>query len=376
MELVFLIFVIVVLAIVFKLAHVKAADEAWPEAARTLGLESSESGFLKPRRLEGDVRSLHVRVDTVRRGSGNSRRTYTRYRVAYPDLQLGLKLKKEGVLARVAGVLGAQDLELGDPEFDPHVVVKAGDPDAVRAFLTPARRREVVRVLEKRPGLVIEDRELEYLRRGLERNATELVGTVEELVGLGLLLGEERTRDPRAVEVEPQVEEPPPAEEPSHDEESHDAPLQDEEAPPDTQREEPAPGPEAEERVPGDEPADAAAVTARLFSGGSTGSEVRDRFEAELAGKRVRWRGRLERASKYYSDTVFGAGPGTRAVLLLAEVEEPPYGRREVHATLQLPEGTEATLRGRRGEELAFEGRLVHCDGFLRTLFVADARLV
>jgi hypothetical protein len=115
-------------------------------------------------------------------------------------------------------------------------------------------------------------------------------------------------------------------------------------------------------------------VAEALFAPGVTSSEADRRFEERYRGKPVAWSGRIQRVETYSRDDDFGEGPGVRAVLLVHEITGESWGGREVRAVLQLaPEHEE--LRARRGGTIAFRGRLVACDGFLRELRVADGAL-
>ena len=138
------------------------------------------------------------------------------------------------------------------------------------------------------------------------------------------------------------------------------------------------PGPPEAPADPGGEAPDAdpAAAAEALFAPGLMSFDTARVFEERYEGRTLQWSGTLKRARSYASDMVFGPGPGTRAVLLVHVLEQEGYGSREVRAVLQLPPEAEGELADRSGEELAFEGRLVSCDAFMRNLFVAEARFV
>lgn len=52
----------------------------------------------------------------------------------------------EGPVSKIAKLFGAQDITLGDPDFDPKFMVKATNPDVARNLLTPAIRSQMLAV--------------------------------------------------------------------------------------------------------------------------------------------------------------------------------------------------------------------------------------
>ena len=64
-----------------------------------------------------------------------------------------------------------------------------------------------------------------------------------------------------------------------------------------------------------------------------------------------------------------------RATLVVREHSTAAFGVRSVQAVLQLDPEEEAWLQDRVGETLAFVGRIVHCDPYLRNLVIAEAKI-
>jgi len=103
--------------------------------------------------------------------------------------------------------------------------------------------------------------------------------------------------------------------------------------------------------------------------------DVKALFAKTYDGSGITWTGRLKNVRHMYSDTVFGDRPGTRAELVIAKVSAGMFGARDVVAIVHLPEGAEAVLRSRVGEDVSFSGRLTGLDPFMREVFVADGVL-
>ena len=195
-----LFFIVILVAVSMIVAAVVRSTgntaRAWSIAARNLGLSYTPGGLFGSRRIKGRIDGFRVEVDTYTRRSGSrSGPSYTRFVVFYPrSLGLGLRLTKEGFVAGVTRLFGAQDVESGDRSFDSEVLVKGSDPARVRQFLTPARRVRVRRFLLGHPGARIDDagvrtrlsgvihssRRLESIMRSLLRIAWHLTGDREE----------------------------------------------------------------------------------------------------------------------------------------------------------------------------------------------------
>jgi hypothetical protein len=75
-----------------------------------------------------------------------------------PPLELGLRVYREGFLSRMGKLLGFQDVQLGHPELDRLVMVKATDESAVRRLLgTPTAQTALLTLFEGWPKAVVND---------------------------------------------------------------------------------------------------------------------------------------------------------------------------------------------------------------------------
>jgi hypothetical protein len=176
-------------------------------------------------------------------------------------------------------------------------------------------------------------------------------------------------RPPEELEPEPEPERSAPV------------PVTEPEAVPVPERE-PVPEHEHEPEEASPDPADADEhplsvddVCEDLFHEGLNTITSNQLFEEHYAGRRIEWSGRLERVESYYSDYVFGSGPGTKVLLVVSESEEGSYSSDRVEVMLQLPEGLEQSLQGRLGETLAFHGDLLRLEGYSRRIHVAAGEL-
>ena len=367
MQLLPLLVIVAGVVIALAMRNTRKVDQAWNRAAARLGLRFSPSSLFRSRSLAGRRGGYTVGVGTVSRGSGNTSKRFTRYRVGYPTLGLGLRIQRQGPLAGVAKAFGAQDIEVRNDSFDARALVKGGDPDRVRAFLTPVRAARIELTLGRYSHCSLTDSSITAERRGTESDAGKLVATIRDLCEVAdVLAGTTTEEEP----LEPFPEWEPPAEAP-------DVPA---EIPPDDGALETAtPGPEETEPTPQvDEPPpleDPAEICDELFRAGRMSTEISGDFDGRLAGRRVRWSGKLARIERFSSDLVFQGGPGAKARIELHEVADDSWGAKLVHAVVQLPRDVGDALAGQRGETISFEGRLVRCDPFMRLLFVAEGSL-
>ena len=413
-------------------AYGKRADAAWEEVGKKRGLRYHREGLSK-RRLTGKIEGFPVRVECFRKSRGKHSSTHTVYTLRYPHQGLGFTLKRAGALLGVARFLGVRDVRVGDPEFDAEVLVKGERAREIREYLTKARRDRIRRLFSLYRGAVVRDGEIEWSQHRLATSAEQMATVLDRFVRLARFLSTEVPESPvespdipllplAAVPlvvggVAAAPPEPPPLPEPepeipmeplpepdvsfpTEEEIEADAGLESEEEiapqemlepeavlPPEEEIEptvesdaaiesEVEPEPEIEpERE--EEPASALGsaveverICEDLFAGGRMGSEVNRIFEERYRDHPVRWSGTLERIDDFYSDRIFGSQPGSKAILLIHELTDATMGALSIRAVLRLTRESADPLRSRTAEPFSFEGRLVHCDPYMRQLFV------
>ncbi|MDH3538630.1 MAG: hypothetical protein OEP52_01430 [Acidimicrobiia bacterium] len=352
--------------------------------------------------MTGVIRGLTVTIDTHQ----SNDTTFTRYRVHYPPLGLGLKAKRQHALSRLGTLLGFQDIEVGDSVFDEAIVLKGDYPEQVVAFLTPSRRLAISGLIEHFGGTTITDTAISYSKRGLVTDADELVSTMQRFLAVAQeLRGTDRVTaeaaDRRlagdigeALEI---LEQAPPSGDPFidfarkqqageiryargdsqgardvFDELKHQAPADPEIDAWTRPRVAGTRSRQPEAAAEGTAPA-AATVAEHLFRKENYSFDTMEIFEAEYEGKTVSWSGELKRLRRFDHDRDFGDGPGVKAVFAIAVLGTDLYAGREVDAIVRLPHGTEHALE--IGSSYSFTGTLSRCDPAMRNLFVTDATL-
>lgn len=391
--------------------HGKRVEAAWTDTANKLGLRYEPGGFLAGgRQISGNLNGQFVVVDTISRGSGNSRTTYTRFRVRYPNaLGLGLRLTREGFFSGIGKFFGMQDIEVGDQAFDDQVMIKGSDPAAIVQFLTPGRRGLIVRALNSFQGLVIGDERIIWERAGTLTDANQITSTVQRLVTTANHMVDSPSEGPfeRAATAHEQGRldearkalEDVPAEDPGHvdarrmetellvanQQWKEAAPVvaelralepEDEEV---TELEglvfehaEPVRNLEIEDE--GDPQIEELSQTAKqvcadLFDSERTTIDTSRRFEKLYQNKRTTWTGTLERIDRHTFDIIFGE-EGPVAVFSVYEIPEGFNKGQTVNALLQIDD-VEA-IESKIGEQMELTGTLIRCDAFMRNLYLAE----
>ncbi len=406
------IMVIAAIAIPLSIKSAQKTDESWSAAASRLGLVFKKAGFLQSRRIEGRIDDYPVLVDTYTVQSGkNSRTTYTRFRLNYPSIGLGLKLAEEGFFAGVTKFFGAQDINVGDAGFDQAVLVKGHHPDRVIDFLTAARRMRIQRFFSAHRGATIDDHGITWSTSGLIREPERLVQVVREVVRLGSHLTTDQKDRTLQVALEAQddgrTEEAIQMLRENREQVSDgNGPIDPDEgmlegellyltdradearevfaqirteAPDDPEILEWADGltdpvgRRGGEEVAGEQPVtdlDQETVCKQLFESGLTSYRITRTFEERFAGKTVQWSGTLRRVDPYTVDLVFDGGPGCRAMIAVHTIASTGYGDQVVTAIVRYPRDSLQVLAAREGETLSFSGELKKIDALMRNIYV------
>jgi len=118
------------------------AREKMPEFFRKMA-ERPARGFLC---VAGEAEGVEVSIFLESSGGGRSKTTYTVIRADYPKpLPFEMRVGSEGALTRLGKALfELRDVEIGDPEFDRAVRVKAADEAGAKAALGKPGARDAV----------------------------------------------------------------------------------------------------------------------------------------------------------------------------------------------------------------------------------------
>ncbi len=110
-----------------------------------------------PWRMEGTRKGVRVSVYRETRSSGKSSRTYVVAKAFYPaPLPFKFRAAREGTMAKIGKTLfGLRDVQIGDPDFDPKVRIRAEDEAAAASlFFREAAASSFLALLERFPDAV------------------------------------------------------------------------------------------------------------------------------------------------------------------------------------------------------------------------------
>ena len=409
-----LMFVVIFAALLF-FVHVSIHQErsrSWQRMARRLKL------MLKANHVSGQVKITGafegLRVEVVKKGSQESPlKSSTRYRLSYPDLNLGMQIRRRGefspLLLFSAQQTGGEGAPLGKG-----ILVECRRQDEMKRFLTPLRRVRLRRVFAACPECRLTDKGIELETQGMEKSALRMEAIVRLLARLGNAFGGrsqlsslllqvlEKQRDGYLAEAFELIERVP------EDTGDPDVPAVTAELlcvarrfgqalqtlarigrliPPDPelrrlsqfveQQLQRSRREESEGLSRSDEPAitDLRSLASELFSQGLPGYAALELFEERYRNRGVRWSSKLLRTEKYAKDLVFGLKPGIRAVFELPRQSDSLYGFEAAQAIVCGSNYLKDDIAAHLGVRFEFAGRLAACDPFSRNLFVDDAEL-
>lgn len=385
-------------AMVVGLMQQGRTRDAWTEAANRLGMSLESTGSFGRPRMRGQFGDVIVHVSVLSTGGENSKR-FTRFLVNHPPIGPVVTMTRQGMMSGFLGAFtGRKDVLVGDPLFDDRVIVHAHDDDAVREFLTPARRAAVQELLSSFDRAEITRDRIEVDRRGVSTDPNELVATVTRLVDMASVLGDVRfntilghqqsghlrraadelhdfnrggaNRFSRTLEAGAMVEAGQHAQAAEAFDElwsgQPDDPVSSgwydvaSYADPDPV----SVGPVA--ALPQQQ-----VVLEDVFSVDRMSWEVVEHFESTYRGLTVEWSGSVVRAEGYEQDRDFDGGPGVKAVVAVGQVGRSGIVSSEIEAVVELDAGVVLSP----GQVIGFRGVLTSVDRFGRKVFVRHASL-
>jgi hypothetical protein len=120
-------------------------DEVWRQLSQEIGAEFVESGFWKGNKVQAHVGPWTITLDTHTESSGESHVTYTRMRAPYVNSEgFRFTIYRKGFFSDLGKLLGLQDIEVGDPEFDETFIIKGDDESKVRSLFADDKIRRMI----------------------------------------------------------------------------------------------------------------------------------------------------------------------------------------------------------------------------------------
>jgi len=119
--------------------------EIWRQLSEQIGGRYTESRFLKGDRVEAAHDEWTVTLDNFAVSTGKVTVVYTRMRAPYVNpAGFRFTVYRKGLFSGVGKLLGMQDIEIGDPQFDHDFIIKGTDESIVRQLFSSLKLRELI----------------------------------------------------------------------------------------------------------------------------------------------------------------------------------------------------------------------------------------
>jgi hypothetical protein len=166
-------------------------DEAWRQLSEEIGAEVVQGGFWKGgSKVQAQVGPWTVTLDTYTVSSGHSQITFTRMRAPYVNPEgFRFTIYRKGFFSDVGKLLGMQDIEVGDPEFDEAFIIKGNDEDRVRELFSDPKVRQMI---QDQPKVQLEVKDSEgwfgpKFPEGVDELHFEVLGVIKDVERLKAL---------------------------------------------------------------------------------------------------------------------------------------------------------------------------------------------
>jgi hypothetical protein len=159
-------------------------DDVWRQLSEEVGGELVDGGFWKGKNVQVHAGPWTITLDTYTESSGESAVTCTRMRAPYVNSDgFRFTIYRKGLFSDLGKLLGMQDIEVGDPEFDEAFIIKGNDePKVVNLFAD----KNVRRVIQAQPKIYLQVKDSEgWFGPKFPENVDELhfqvVGVVKDI---------------------------------------------------------------------------------------------------------------------------------------------------------------------------------------------------
>jgi hypothetical protein len=129
-------------------------DEIWRQLSDQIGGHFVQEGAIfKKTKVEVHHNEWTITLDTFTESSGESSETYTRMRAPYVNKDgFRFTIYRKGAVSDLGELLGMQDIEIGEPNFDEAFIIKGNDEMKVRELFS---NKTIRRLIEQEPKIYL-----------------------------------------------------------------------------------------------------------------------------------------------------------------------------------------------------------------------------
>jgi hypothetical protein len=120
-------------------------DEVWRQLCQEIGATFVEGGVWKGNKVQAVAGPWTVTLDTYAVSTQNSQVTYTRMRAPYVNPEgFRFTIYRKSIFSGLGKMLGMQDIEIGDAEFDLAFIIKGNNEPRVQHLFADRALRALV----------------------------------------------------------------------------------------------------------------------------------------------------------------------------------------------------------------------------------------
>ena len=120
-------------------------DEVWRQLCQEIGATFVEGKGWKGNKVQAVVGPWTITLDTYTVSTGKSSVTYTRMRAPYFNTEgFRFTIYRKGVFSGLGKMLGMQDIEVGDPEFDEAFIIQGNNDARLQHLFSDKKLRALV----------------------------------------------------------------------------------------------------------------------------------------------------------------------------------------------------------------------------------------
>jgi hypothetical protein len=120
-------------------------DEAWRKLSQEIGAQFVDGGFWKGNKVQVHADPWTITLDTYTVQTQHTHITYTRMRAPYVNPEgFRFTIYRKGLFSELGKLLGMQDIEVGNPEFDEAFIIKGNDTGKVVSVFSDKKIQQLI----------------------------------------------------------------------------------------------------------------------------------------------------------------------------------------------------------------------------------------